>query len=105
MTFILDGKKDTKFHCKINEITKNVVQRGLKQLGISEEIKKDDLVILSGRRINLDISIKDNAIVLDGTWLLMISDIDIWFKYIYIRYIYKFNDINKNNLCLELNFV
>ena len=75
--FILDGKKDTQIHCKLNEITKNVIQRCLKQLGISEEIKKDDLVILSGRRINLNISIKDNAIVLDGTWLLMISDIDI----------------------------
>ena len=75
--FILDGKKDTEMHCKLNEITKNVIQRSLKQLGISEEIKKDDLVILSGRRINLNISIKDNAIVLDGTWLLMISDIDI----------------------------
>ena len=75
--FILDGKKDTQIHCKLNEITKNVIQRCLKQLGISEEIKKDDLVIFSGRRINLDISIKDNAIVLDGTWLLMISDIDI----------------------------
>ena len=59
----------------------------MKQLGISEEIKKDDLVIFSGRRINLDISIKDNAIVLDGTCLLMISDIDIWFKYIYKIYI------------------
>ena len=75
--FILDGKKDTEIHCKLNEITKNVIQRCLKQLGISEEIKKDDLVILSGRRINLDISIKDNAIVLDGICLLMISDIDI----------------------------
>jgi len=75
--FILDGKKDTQIHCKLNEITKNVIQRCLKQLGISEEIKKDDLVIFSGRRINLNISIKDNAIVLDGTWLLMISDIDI----------------------------
>ena len=75
--FILDGKKDTEIHCKLNEITKNVIQRSLKQLGISEEIKKDDLVILSGRRINLNISIKDNAIVLDGICLLMISDIDI----------------------------
>ena len=75
--FILDGKKDTEIHCKLNEITKNVIQRCLKQLGISEEIKKDDLVILSGRRINLNISIKDNAIVLDGICLLMISDIDI----------------------------
>ena len=92
MTLILDGKKDTKFHYKINEITKNVVQRGLKQLGISEEIKKDDLLIFNGRRLNLDISIKDNGIISDKTEILMISDFDIW---------YKFNDIIKNNLCLS----
>ena len=77
MTLILDGKKDTKFHYKINEITKNVVQRGLKQLGISEEIKKDDLLIFNGRRLNLDISIKDNGIIGDKMEALMISDFDI----------------------------
>ena len=77
ITLILDGKKDTKFHCKINEITKNVVQRGLKQLGISEEIKKDDLLIFNLRRLNLDISIKDNGIIGDKTEFLMISDFDI----------------------------
>ena len=77
ITLILDGKKDTKFHYKINEITKNVVQRGLKQLGISEEIKKDDLFIFNGRRLNLDISIKDNRIISDKTEILMISDFDI----------------------------
>ena len=77
MTLILDGKKDTKFHCKINEITKNVFQRGLKQLGISEEIKKDDLLIFNGRRLNLDISIKDNGIIIDKMEILMISDFDI----------------------------
>ena len=77
MTFILDGKKDTKFHCKINEITKNVFQRGLKQLGISKKKKKDDLLIFNGRRLNLDISIKDNGIIIDKMEILMISDFDI----------------------------
>ena len=77
ITLILDGKKDTKFHCKINEITKNVFQRGLKQLGISEEIKKDDLLIFNLRRLNLDISIKDNGIIRDKMKILMISDFDI----------------------------
>ena len=58
-------------------MTKNVVQRGLKQLGISEEIKKDDLFIFNGSRLNLDISIKDNRIFGDKTEILMISDFDI----------------------------
>ena len=77
ITLILDGKKDTKFHSKKNEITKNAFQRGLKQLGISEEIKKDDLLIFNGRRLNLDISIKDNGIIIDKMEILMISDFDI----------------------------
>ena len=72
----VDGSKETKIHCNRDEITKNVIQRGLKQLGISDKINKDDLLIFNLKRLNCDISLKDNEII-NSSVICMISNFDL----------------------------
>ena len=72
---IIDCSKEIKIHCDRNEITKNVIQKGLKQLKMSDKINQDDLLLFNLKRLNLDISLKDNRIS-NSCIITMISNFD-----------------------------
>ena len=73
LDFTYNGKTKTTIQCGKDELMRNVIEKGMNKLGISENLEKL-LIIFSGKKIDLNFSVegmglKNNsniAIIYDG---------------------------------------